>query len=47
MLKLPDTQLVILSAVANREDRAVLPLPKSVRINKAADAPSERRPPPG
>ncbi len=38
MPKLTDTQLVILSAAANREDRAVLPLPKSVRINKAAAA---------
>ena len=38
MAKLTDTQLVILSAAANREDRTVLPLPKSLRMNKAAGA---------
>ncbi len=32
MPKLTDTQLVILSAAAQREDGAVLPLPKSLRI---------------
>ncbi len=32
MPKLTDTQLVILSAAAQRQDRAVLPLPKSLRI---------------
>src|SRR5438093_973159 len=36
MPKLTDSQLVILSAAAQREDRAVLPLPKSLRINKGA-----------
>lgn len=34
--KLTDTQLVILSAAAQREDGAVLPLPKSLTINKPA-----------
>ena len=38
MAKLTDTQLVILSAAANRKDRTVLPLPRSLRINKAAAA---------
>ena len=32
MPKLTDTQLVILSAAARRQDRAVLPLPKSLKI---------------
>ena len=32
MVKLTDTQLVILSAAAQRDDGAVLPLPKSLRI---------------
>jgi DNA-binding MarR family transcriptional regulator len=32
MPRLTDTQLVILSAAAGRDDRAVLPLPKSLRI---------------
>ena len=32
MHKLTDTQLVILSAAARRRDRAVLPLPKSLKI---------------
>ena len=32
MPKLTDTQLVILSAAARREDRVVLPLPKSLKI---------------
>ena len=36
MAKLTDTQLVILSAAANRKDRAVLPLPKSLKIKGAA-----------
>ena len=36
MPKLADTQLVILSAAANREDRAALPLPKSLKIKGAA-----------
>jgi hypothetical protein len=36
--KLTDTQLVILSAAAQREDGAVLPLPKSLKTNKAATA---------
>jgi len=36
MPKLTDTQLVILSAAANREDRAVLPLPRSLKIRGAA-----------
>ena len=34
MAKLTDTQLVILSAAAGRDDRAVLPLPKSLKISK-------------
>ena len=36
MPKLSDTQLVILSAAARRDDRAVLPLPKSLGIKGAA-----------
>ncbi len=36
MPKLTDTQLVILSAAAQRQDGAVLPLPKSLKVNKAA-----------
>jgi predicted ArsR family transcriptional regulator len=36
MTKLTDTQLVILSAAAGRESRAVLPLPKSLKVNKGA-----------
>jgi predicted ArsR family transcriptional regulator len=36
MPKLTDTQLVILSAAAKRQDRAVLPLPRSLKVNKAA-----------
>ncbi len=36
MPKLNDTQLVILSAAAQRQDRAVLPLPKSLKVPKAA-----------
>ena len=36
MPKLTDTQLVILSAAANREDRAVLPPPKSLKIKGGA-----------
>ena len=34
MAKLTDTQLVILSAAAGRKTRAVLPLPKSLKISK-------------
>lgn len=36
MAKLTDTQLVILSAAAQREGGAVLPLPKSLKTNKGA-----------
>ncbi len=36
MPKLADTQLVILSAAARRQDSAVLPLPKSLKIKGAA-----------
>ena len=36
MPKLTDTRLVVLSAAARREDGAVLPLPKSLKVNKAA-----------
>ena len=36
MPKLTDTQLVILSAAAQREDGAVLPVPKSLKIKGAA-----------
>ena len=36
MPKLTDTQLVILSAAAKREDRAVLPLPNSLKIKGSA-----------
>ena len=36
MPKLTDTQLVILSAAAQRQDRAVLPLPTSLRIKGGA-----------
>ena len=36
MTKLTDTQLVILNAAAGRDDRAVLPLPKSLKISKGA-----------
>ena len=36
MPKLTDTQLVILSAAARRQHRAVLPLPKSLKIKGAA-----------
>ena len=36
MPKLTDTQLVILSAAAGRKTRTVLPLPKSLKINKGA-----------
>ena len=36
MPKLTDTQLVILSAAAKRRDGAVLPLPRSLKVNKAA-----------
>ena len=36
MTKLTDTQLVILSAAAARDDRAVLPPPHSLTLNKAS-----------
>ena len=36
MTKFSDTQLVILSAAAQREDRNVLPLPGSLRRGAAA-----------
>jgi predicted ArsR family transcriptional regulator len=36
MPKLTDTQLVILSAAAQRKDRMVLPLPKSLKVKGAA-----------
>ncbi len=36
MPKLSDSQLVILSAAARRQDDAVLPLPRSLKVNKAA-----------
>jgi DNA-binding MarR family transcriptional regulator len=36
MPKLTDTQFVILSAAAQRQDRAVLPLPKSLKIKSGA-----------
>ncbi len=36
MPKLSETQLVILSAAAGRKTRAVLPLPKSLKISKGA-----------
>ncbi len=36
MPKLTDTQLVILSAAAQRQSRAVQPLPKSLRIKEGA-----------
>lgn len=36
MTKLTDTQLVILSAAAARDDRAVLPPPDSLTLNKAS-----------
>ncbi len=36
MPKLTDTQLVILSAAAKRRDGTVLPLPRSLKVNKAA-----------
>jgi hypothetical protein len=35
MAKLTDTQLVILSAACQRADGSVLPLPKSLKLNKA------------
>ncbi|MBS1833233.1 MAG: DUF3489 domain-containing protein [Acidobacteria bacterium] len=35
-MKLTDSQLVILSAAAKRSDGSVLPLPKSVKLNKGA-----------
>ncbi len=36
MPKLTDSQLVILSAAAQRQDSTVLPLPRSLKVNKAA-----------
>ncbi len=36
MPKLSDTHLVILSAAARRQDGTVLPLPRSLKVNKAA-----------
>lgn len=36
MPKLSDTHLIILTAAAKRDDRAVLPLPKSLTLNKGA-----------
>ena len=36
MPKLTDTQLVILSAAAERDGGTVLPMPKSLKVNKAA-----------
>ncbi len=36
MPKPTDSQLVILSAAARRQDGAVLPLPRSLKVNKAA-----------
>ncbi len=36
MPKLTDSQLVILSAAARRQNDAVLPLPRSLKVNKAA-----------
>src|ERR1700710_1857482 len=37
-MKLTDSQLVILSSAANREGGLLLPLPKSVKLNKGAAA---------
>ncbi len=39
MPKLSDSQLVILSTAARRQDGTVLPLPRSLKVDKAA-APS-------
>ncbi|HEY4135533.1 MAG TPA: DUF3489 domain-containing protein [Alphaproteobacteria bacterium] len=36
MPKLTDTQLVILNAAVGRDSKAVLPLPKSLKVNKGA-----------
>lgn len=36
MPKLTDTQLLILNAAAGRDSHAVLPLPKSLKVNKGA-----------
>jgi len=36
MAKLTDSQLVILSAASQRPDSSLLPLPKSLKLNKAA-----------
>ncbi|MFN4281604.1 MAG: DUF3489 domain-containing protein [Alphaproteobacteria bacterium] len=36
MTKLTDTQLVILSAASQRTSRALYPLPKTIKLNKAA-----------
>lgn len=35
-MKLTDSQLVILSGAAKRDDGSILPLPKSVKLNKGA-----------
>lgn len=35
-MKLTDSQLVILSTAAKRADGSILPLPKSVKLNKGA-----------
>lgn len=37
-MKLTDSQLVILSATSRREDRSVLPFPKSLKLNAGATA---------
>ncbi len=39
MPKLSDSQLIILSAAAKRRDGTVLPLPRSLKVNKAAATP--------
>ena len=36
MPKLTDAQRVILSTAVERNDRAILPLPKSIRMNKGS-----------
>jgi DNA-binding MarR family transcriptional regulator len=36
MPKLTDSQLVILSAAASHDDHALLPFPKSLKLNKGA-----------
>ncbi len=44
MPKLSDSQLVILSAAVRRQDGTVLPLPRSLKVNKAAAGRSVTRP---